>query len=150
MKRTMLAILAISPVMLHAQVKSPAQPGSTPTVVASNYQPAAFAGISSPEHAAALPSIRVSTGVIAPVLVHQVAVDRDHILQGTALEDRTVSVGMTVDASGKPTNLKVLEPIDAFTDQAILSAASQYRFKPAHLDGTAVPMEMTLNFKIVD
>jgi TonB family protein len=57
---------------------------------------------------------------------------------------------MTVDASGKPTNLKVVQSTDMFTDQAIVTAASQYRFKPATLDGTAVPMEMTVNFKIVN
>ena len=150
MKRTMLAILAISPLMMHAQVKSSAQPVSTPTLESSNIQPAALARISSPEHAAAPTAIRVSTGVIAPVLVHTVDVDRDHILAGTTSEDRVVSVGMTVDASGKPTDLKVIEPADMFTDQAILSAASQYRFKPATLNGIAVPMEMTVNFKIVE
>jgi TonB family protein len=146
----MLAILAISPLMLHAQVKSSAQPGSTPTLESSNIQPAALAGIKSPEHAAAPTALRVSTGVTAPVLLRTAVVDRDHILAATASEDRVVSVGMTVDASGKPTDLKVIEPADKFTDQAILSAASQYRYKPANLDGMAVPMQMTVNFKFVE
>jgi TonB family protein len=148
MKRTMLAILAISPLMLHAQVKSSAQPGSTPTLESSNIQPAALAAIKSSEHAAAPTAIRVSTGVTAPVLVHTVDVDRDHILEGASSADRLVRVAMTVDASGKPTSLKVVESTDLFTDQAILAAASQYRFKPATLNGIAVPMEMTVNFKI--
>jgi TonB family protein len=148
MKRTMLAILAISPLMLHAQVKSSAQPGSTPTLESSNIQPAAIAAIKSPEHAAAPTAIRVSTGVTAPVLVHTVDVDREHILEGAASADRLVRVAMTVDASGKPTDLKVVESTDMFTDQAILAAASQYRFKPATLNGIAVPMEMTVNFNI--
>jgi TonB family protein len=55
---------------------------------------------------------------------------------------------MTIDASGKPTDLKVIQSTDSFTDQAILAAASQYRFKPATLNGSAVPIEMTVNFKI--
>jgi TonB family protein len=74
-------------------------------------------------------------------------VDRDHILLNAA-EDRVVRVGMTIDASGKPTDLKVLQSTDKFTDQAILTAASQYRYKPATLNGNAVPMEMTVNFRI--
>jgi TonB family protein len=144
----MLAILAISPLMMHAQVKSCAQPESTPTLESSNIQPAALAAIKSSEHAAAPTAIRVSTGVTAPVLVRTVDVDRDHILEGAASAERVVRVNMTVDASGKPTDLKVVQSTDVFTDQAILAAASQYRFKPATLNGIAVPMEMTVNFNI--
>jgi len=55
---------------------------------------------------------------------------------------------MTIDASGKPTDLKVIQSTDKFTDEAILAAASQYRYKPATLNGSAVPMEMTVNFRI--
>ena len=148
MKRTIVAILAISPLMMHAQVKSSAQPGSTPTLESSNVQPAAFAGIKSADHSASPTVVRVSTGVTAPVLVHTVNIDREHIMAGTVSEDRVVRVAMTVDASGKPTDLKVIQPADNFIDQAILSAASQYRYKPATLDGSAVPMEMTVNFEI--
>ncbi len=148
MKRTMLAILAMSPLMMHGQVKSSAQPGSTPTLESSNVQPAAFAGLKTSDHNAAPTTVRVSTGITAPVLVYTVDVDRDHILQDASAEDRTVRVHMTIDASGKPTDLKVLQSTDKFTDQAILTAASQYRYKPATLNGTAVPMEMTVNFKI--
>jgi TonB family protein len=148
MKRTMLAILAISPLMMHGQVKSSAQPGSTPTLESSNVQPAALAGIKSADHTATPTVVRVSSGITAPVLVHTVDVDREHILQNSAAEDRVVRVKMTIDASGTPTDLKVLKSTDKFTDQAILTAASQYRYKPATLNGTAVPMEMTVNFRI--
>ena len=148
MKRTMLAILAISPLMMHGQVKSSAQPGSTPTLESSNVQPAAFAGIKSADHSATPTVVRVSSGVTAPVLVHSVTVDRGHILGADASEDRVVRVAMTIDATGKPTDLKVIQSTDKFTDQAILAAASQYRFKPATLNGSAVPIEMTVNFNI--
>jgi TonB family protein len=148
MKRTMMAILAISPLMMHAQVKSSAQPGSTPTLESSNVQPAAFAGIKTSDHSAIPTVVRVSSGITAPVLVHTVDVDREHVLQNASLEDRVVRVGMTIDASGTPTDLKVLQSTDKFTDQAILEAAKQYRYKPATLNGSAVPMEMTVNFTI--
>ena len=148
MKRTMLAILAISPMMLHGQVKSSAQPGSTPTLESRNVQPAAFGDVKTADHSALPTTVRISSGITTPVLVRTVDVNREHILPGTASEDRVVRVGMTIDASGKPTDLKVLQSSDKFTDQAILSAASQYRYKPATLNGTAVPMEMTVNFKI--
>jgi TonB family protein len=143
----MLAILALSPIMMHGQVKAQAQPGSTPTLESSNVQPAAFAGIKTSDHVASPTVVRVSSGITAPVLVYSVDVDREHIVaNGSA--DRVVRVGMTIDATGKPTALKVLQSTDKFTDQAILTAASQYRYKPATLNGTAVPMEMTVNFTI--
>lgn len=148
MKRTMLAILAMSPLMMYGQVKSSAQPGSTPTLESSNVQPAALAGIKTADHSASPTAVRVSTGVTKPVLVHSVEVNRGHILDADASESRVVRVAMTIDASGKPTDLKVIQSTDSFTDQAILTAASQYRFKPAMLNGSAVPMEMTVNFMI--
>ena len=148
MKRTMLAILAISPLMMPAQVKSSAQPGSTPTLESSNVQPAALAGIKSADHSATPTVVRVSSGVTTPVLVHSVDVDREHILAADISEERVVRVAMTIDASGKPTDLKVIQSSDKFTDEAILNAASQYRYKPATLNGSAVPMAMTVNFRI--
>ena len=148
MKRTMLAILAISPLMMHGQVKSSAQPGSTPTLESSNVQPTAFAGIKTADHSASPTVVRVSSGVTTPVLVHSVDVDREHILAADISEERVVRVAMTIDASGKPTDLKVIQSSDKFTDEAILAAASQYRYKPATLNGSAVPIEMTVNFNI--
>ena len=148
MKRTIVAILAISPLMMHGQVKSSAQPGSTPTLESSNVQPAAFAGIKSADHSATPTVVRVSSGVTTPVLVHSVDVNREHILAADISEERVVRVAMTIDASGKPTDLKVIQSSDKFTDEAILNAASQYRYKPATLNGSAVPMAMTVNFRI--
>jgi TonB family protein len=144
----MLAILAISPLMVHAQVTSSAQPKSTPTLESSNTQPAAFAGIKAADRAAAPTLVRVSTGITPPALIYSVNVNPNHILQGAAGQDRTVSVDMTVDQTGKPTDLKVIKSTDMFTDRGVLSAVSQYRYKPATLDGNAVPMAVTVNFKI--
>ena len=148
MKRTIVAILAISPLMMHGQVKSSAQPGSTPTLESSNVQPAALAGIKSADHSATPTVVRVSSGVTTPVLVHSVDVDREHILAADISAGRVVRVAMTIDATGKPTDLKVIQSSDKFTDEAILAAASQYRYKPATLNGSAVPIEMTVNFNI--
>ena len=147
MKRTMLAILALSPLMIHAQVKSSAQPQSTPILESSNNQPAAFTGVKA-DHAAAPTPYRVSTGVTPPTLVYSADVNPSHILKGTPGQDRTVSVNMTVDASGKPTNVKVVQSTDKYTDGGIVAAVSQYRYKPATLDGTAVPMDVTVDFTI--
>ncbi len=149
MKRTMLAILAIAPVMMHAQVKSSAQPGSTPVLQSSNIQPAVFAAVASADRTAAAPTpVRVSTGVVPPQLVYTESVNPNHVLQGLPGQDRFVSVEMTVDENGRPTNLKVIKSADKYTDAGILAAVGQYRYKPATLNGVAVPMDMTLNVDI--
>jgi TonB family protein len=144
----MLAILAISPLMMHAQVKSSAQPGSTPTLESSNVQPAAFAGIKTSDHSAVPTSVRISSGVTTPVLVYSADVNPHRILPDASGRDRSVTIGMTVDATGKPTNLKVIKSEDKFTDGGVLSAVSQYRYKPATLDGNPVPAEVTVHFTI--
>jgi TonB family protein len=145
----MLAILAMSPVMLHAQVKSSAQPGSTPVLQSSNIQPAAFAAVNSPGNDAAAPTpVRISTGVIQPRLIHSVDVDLNHITPGSFGEDRMVAVKMTIDETGKPTNLKVIKSTDMFTDEGVLAAIADYRYEPATLNGIPVPIDLTLHFNI--
>ncbi len=149
MKRTMLAILAIAPVMMHAQVTSSAQPGSTPVLQSSNIQPAVFAAVTSADRSAtATTPVRISTGVVPPQLVYTEGINPNHILQGLSGQERTVSVDMIVDENGKPTNLKVIKSTDQFTDAGILAAVGQYRYKPATLDGIAVPMDVTLNIDL--
>ena len=149
MKRTMLAILAIAPVMMHAQVKSSAQPGSTPVLQSRNIQPAVFAAVGSAYRSVAAPTpVRVSTGVVPPQLIYTAQVSPNHILQGLSGQNRAVTVDMIVDENGKPTNLKVVKSTDKYTDAGILAAVSQYRYKPATLNGSAVPMDVTLNVDI--
>jgi len=143
----MLAILALSPVMLHAQAKSPAQPGSTHVLQSSNIQPAAFAEVHSSAAAAPAP-VRISSGVTAPVLIYSVNVDRNHVVDMAAGDPRTATIDMIVDESGKPSNIKVVKSADLFTDGGIVSAVDQYRYKPATLNGTAVPMSVRINFTI--
>jgi TonB family protein len=141
----MLAILALSPVLLHAQANSPAQPGSTPVLQSSNIQPVAFAAHTD---AAAPTPVRISTGVTPPQLIYSVDVDRNHVLDAGAGQDRTVTIDMTVDETGKPANVKVVKSADLFTDGGIVSAVDQYRYKPATLNCIAVPMSVRINFTI--
>ena len=149
MKRTMLAILAIAPVVMHAQVKSSAQPGSTPVLQSRNIQPAVFAAVASADRSATAPTpVRVSTGVVPPQLIYAEAINPNHILEGLSGQERTVSVNMIVDENGKPTNLKVIKSTDKYTDAGILAAVKQYRYKPATLNGIAVPMDVTLNVEL--
>jgi TonB family protein len=148
MKRTMLAILALSPVLLHAQSKSPAQPESTPVLQSTNLQPAIFAAGKGAAAAAATTPVRVSTGVVFPVLVHKVPLTQTSMVPVGYMHNRTVDVAFVLDASGKPTDIRVVKSAGALTDQQVVSSVSEYRYKPATLDGQPTPIEVTLSVNV--
>jgi TonB family protein len=130
--------------LLHAQANSPAQtqPSPSSTLQSKLVQPAEING-SEAAHTTA--PVRVSTGVGAPKLIHTVAIESDSswIPVGFAAERNTV-VEMTVDSTGKPSNLKILQSLGPAMDHNVLAAVGQYRFKPGTLDGapTAVPVNL--------
>src|ERR1700759_4516301 len=133
MKRTMLAILALSSVAAFAQTKSPAQPESTPVLQSANVQPALFAASNGAAAAAATP-VRVSTGVTAPILVHQVSLTQNPAVPDGYTRNRVVDLSLVVDATGKPTEIKVVKSAGAITDDEVVNAVSSYRYKPATLN----------------
>ena len=153
MRSVIVAALALTPMLLHAQANSPAQPQSSaaPSTLQSKLEPKAFrAPESDPGAASTTTPIRISTGVTAPKLIHTVDVEAtsDYDAQ-SFIKDKTVVVAMTVDASGKPSDLKIVESVSPKMDKNVLTAVSQYRFKPGTLDGapTAIPvnLEVTLH-----
>ena len=146
MRKVIVATLALTPMLLHAQANSPAKTQSSPassTLQSKLVQPKelnaseAVASTTSP--------LRISTGVGAPKLIHTVAIesDSDWIPGGFTFDRKTV-VEMTVDATGKPSNLKILQSLGPVMDHNVLAAVSQYRFTPGTLDGapTAVPVNL--------
>jgi TonB family protein len=147
MKRTMLAILALSSVAAFAQTKSPAQPESTPVLQSANVQPAMFAATTGAAAAAATP-VRVSTGVVAPILVHQVQLTANPAVPEGYTRNRVVDLSLVVDATGKPTEIKVVKSAGAITDDEVVNAISEYRYKPATLNGQAIPVDVNLSVTI--
>src|ERR1700736_4222937 len=146
MRRVTWAPLALTPMLLHAQANSPAQTQSSPastTLQSKLVQPAELNASEAVAHSTT--PVRVSTGVAAPKLIHTVAIetDSDLIPRGLAFDRKTV-VEMTVDATGKPSNLKILQSLGPVMDHNVLSAVSQYRFTPGTLDGqpTSVPVNL--------
>jgi TonB family protein len=147
----MVAILAIAPALAVAQtVTSPAQPASTPTLQSRVAQPAALAAAKDAlDRGSVVPSaVRISTGVVQPKILHAAELNRSRLVAKTPGRDEMVVVQMTVDANGKPSNLKVVKGADPFTDQGVLEAVSQYRFEPATLDGQAISIPVTLEYTI--
>ncbi len=152
MRSVIVAALVLTPMLLHAQANSPAQPqnSAAPSTLQSKLEPKAFRAPESDPGDASTTTPRVSTGVTAPKLVHTVDVEAtsDYDAQ-SFIKDKKVVVAMIVDASGKPSDLKIVESVSPKMDKNVLTAVSQYRFKPATLDGapTAIPvnLEVTLH-----
>jgi TonB family protein len=138
----LLATLALSPVLLHAQTaatapKLEARLNGAPLAAAS-----AAVGTTS--------TFRVSTGVVPPHLVHTVDVASTQDWEWTvAGPERTAEVSMTVDATGKPTDLKIVKSAGVDLDPNLLEAVSQYRFTPATVSNQTAPMDVDLTINVL-
>ena len=136
MRKVILATLALSPMLLHAQANSPAQPQAS-TLQSKLVQ--------SDDFAATPTSRRISTGVVAPKLIYSTTIaSTDEWSARRSAFDKNVVVDMLVDEKGVPSDLKVVNSIGSDMDKNILEAVSQYRFKPGTLDNkpVAVPVKL--------
>lgn len=127
-KLTTTAILSLSSVMLHAQANTPAQ-----TQVAPNGSDAQVR--------------RVSTGVVPPKLIYTVDVQADESTARFLSNDTRVVVGMIVDKTGKPEDLKIIKSANPEVDAHVLNAVSQYRFAPGTVSNQ--PIASPLNLEVV-
>ena len=127
MRNIAVAILSLSSLMLHAQVNTPA-----PTQVENG--PAQMK--------------RVSTGVTAPRLIYKVDVVADENTARFFANDCKVVVGMTVDKTGKPSDLKIIRSAGPGVDASVLNAVSQYRFAPGTVSNQPVAIPLTLEVLI--
>ena len=154
MRKVIVAALALSPMLLHAQANSPASTDSTkgPVLQSKLDPPRSFNAAASPDRTAAAAGtpLRISTGVAEPKLIHTVDISWDNglLAQQSAIE-KTVVVEMTVDETGKPSDLKVVKSSDPSMNRSVLTAVSQYRFKPGTVSGqpTAVPVTLEITVR---
>jgi hypothetical protein len=149
MRKVIAATLALTPMLLHAQANSPAQTQPSPSSLQSKLiKPKEFI-TSEADHVATVP-VRISTGVVAPKLIHTTAVvsDSDPIRTVFAIDRKTV-VQMVVDTTGKPSDLKIVGSLGPVMDKNVLAAVSQYRFTPGTLDGqpAAVPVNLEVTLR---
>jgi TonB family protein len=152
MRKVIAATLALSPLMLHAQAKMPAQPQATnqvPVQQSKLGQPQQLlAAVGADAGTIKTGSLRVSTGVIAPKLVHSVDVVADPSTNWCLLSNSCkFTVGMTVDKTGKPSNLKIVQSGGRDLDQNVLAAVSQYRFTPGTVSNQ--PVETPVFLEVV-
>ena len=157
MRKVIVAALALSPMLLHAQANSPAQPkssSSAPVLESKMIRPESLSPLSDPDHGSiASGSLRVSTGVTAPKLIKsaEIATDGDSRAYLPGLE-RTAVVAMVVNEKGTPSDLKIVRSIDPVMDRNILQAVSKYRYEPGSLNHqpTAVPVNLEIVIRSSD
>jgi len=143
MRRALLATLALSPVLLHAQANSPAQPQNT-----LESRLAAPAAPGAADRGTATKAFRVSTGVQSPKLIHSISVSSDNTWPWAALGgSKSVVVSMIVDTNGVPTDLKIVKSAGPELDHNVLAAVGQYRFKPGTVSDqpVAFPLNLEIN-----
>lgn len=88
-------------------------------------------------------------GVKPPVLMQ--AVNPSYSEQARAEKiSGDVTVQLTVDANGNPSDVRVLRGLGYGLDEKAVEAVQQYKFRPATRDGVAVPVKLYIkvNFKI--
>jgi len=147
MLKVLAAALALSPVMIHAQATSPAQPEASTTVLESKLSTPALNSSATANHAG---PIRISTGVIPPKLIKVVDVPssgEDWAFRFGGI-NRTAIVSMLVDEKGVPSDLKIVRSAGVDTDKNVLAAVKQYRFQPGLLNHEPVVVPVNLEVTI--
>ena len=145
MRKVIVATLALTPMLLHAQANSPVQPqASAPATLQSKLvKPNDFTA--EPGAATTTTPTRISTGVVAPKLIYTVNVQAtSDYATDLFLNDQKAVVGMNVDKNGVPSDLKIVKSVSPTMDKNLLVAVSKYRFKPAMLDGAPTAIQLNL------
>ena len=101
MRKVIVATLALTPMLLHAQANSPAQAqssGTSTTLQSKLVQPKDLTSSDADHGTAHVATSRISTGVVAPKLISTVQIESDLMAtpRGFNLERKTV-VAMMVD-----------------------------------------------------
>lgn len=59
-----------------------------------------------------------------------------------------VNLSMTVDAAGKPSNIRVMNTRDQAAYKRIIATVAQWEFSPARRNGVAVPAKVELPLEV--
>ncbi|MDE3106071.1 MAG: TonB family protein [Acidobacteriota bacterium] len=149
MRKVLAATLALTPMMVHAQALSPAQPKVSThgqVLEARLVRPALFA-LTDPDRSMSMTPVRVTTGVTPPKLIHGVSFDASasHVILAPGAE-HTVKVAFVVNEKGIPTDVKVIQSVNPLLDASVVSAVKKYRYQPGLLNNepTAVPVNLEI------
>jgi TonB family protein len=151
MRNAIVAALVLSPLMVHAQANMPAQPKATvlqaSLTASKGFMLAAAAAGAEDRATVKTGSVRISTGVVAPKLIHKTNI-QTAVPVGALDTEHDVTVAMVVDEKGKPSDLKIVQSAGVALDQDVLSAVKDYRFEPGSVSGMVVAVPLVLHITI--
>ena len=110
----------------------------------------AVAKASTPVDDATAPTpVRISTGVIAPVLLGSPVLS---LPTGFSFDlipvDAQVRLSLTVDEKGQPQNIHVVKSFSPFIDSRIIDTVSQFHFRPGTIDNQPVAIDLNLTVNV--
>ena len=114
----------------------------------SSFALTAAAATPNPAHDAAVDSARpVSTGVTGPQLYYSTRINIPADQIPTTLPAK-VGLKVSLDATGSPTNIQIVQPLTDAVDARVVEAVRQFRWRPAVLDNQTIPVDMNLTVQL--
>lgn len=147
-----IATVALCPLLIQAQVNSPAptQSAGQKTVLESRLAAPTAPGTST--DGASVPvkrAARVSSGVTYPKLLEKMNITENSVWHWRPSEEEKLAVvKLVVDKDGKPTQLAIVQSLGPAMDKDVLEAVSRYRFEPGTLNHEPTPIEINLTVRI--
>ncbi len=95
-------------------------------------------------------AFRVGGGVSAPSVLFKVEPEYSEEARKAKFQG-TVVLSIVVDPSGKARDIRVIRPLGLGLDEKAIEAVNKWRFKPGLKDGSAVPVQATVevNFRLL-
>jgi len=91
------------------------------------------------------PTSRISSGVIAPLILNPVSIALPPGMPASLMPvGGQVTLSLTVDDKGQPHNIQVVKSLSPLWDSSVVEAVRQARFRPATLDNLPTSMGMNL------
>jgi TonB family protein len=107
----------------------------------------AVAGAAASSAIADTAMLRVSTGVLAPKVVHSAQIVYSAQELNANPDNNRVVVKVLVDANGVPVDPKIVSSVNPQLNQRVIEAVQHYRFQPAQLNQQPVPQHVNMAFE---
>jgi len=101
------------------------------------------------DDASASTSRPISTGVTSPRLVYSAPINIPASeLPATLGGSAKVVLKLDLDETGSPTNIRVLQALNADVDERVIEGVRHFRWTPAVLNNKPVPTDITLTVEV--
>jgi len=101
------------------------------------------------DDASASTPVRVSTGVIAPVLLDTPSLALPENFSFDVIPTGAqVQLSLTVNEKGQPENIHVVKSFSPFVDARVVDTVSRLHFRPGTVDSQPTPIDLNLTVNV--